>query len=159
MSYVHEVWPKPFCKVHWKGEEDKADRGRGGKATLGNGQALNSPNPRGQWRTRKKGRKLVAKITCGVPTTLAVKRLMMMMMMSIRNYCLIWPLLFFQFIFWSHLLLGKPFSRMKQRFPQFKVVFVAYRTACPNQFRIGISVCFNEILHNAKWQTLNETVG
>ena len=37
------------------GEEDKADRGRGGKTTSGNGQAWNSPNPRGQRRTGKNG--------------------------------------------------------------------------------------------------------
>ena len=28
---VHQVWPKPSCK----GEEGKADRGRGGKTTSG----------------------------------------------------------------------------------------------------------------------------
>ena len=44
-----------------RGEEDKADRGRGGKTTSGNGQAWNSPSPRGQWRTWKKWRKLVVK--------------------------------------------------------------------------------------------------
>ena len=37
------------------GEEDKADRGRGGKTTSGNGQAWSSPSPRGQWRTGKNG--------------------------------------------------------------------------------------------------------
>ena len=31
-----------------KGEEDKADKGRGGKTTPGNGQAWSSPSPRGQ---------------------------------------------------------------------------------------------------------------
>ena len=31
-----------------KREEDKADRGRGGKTTSGNGQAWSSPSPRGQ---------------------------------------------------------------------------------------------------------------
>ena len=45
----------------WKGEEDKVDRGRGGKTTSGNGQAWSSPSPRGQWRTGKIWRKLVAK--------------------------------------------------------------------------------------------------
>ena len=35
------------------GEEDKADKGRGGKTTSGNGQAWSSPNPRGQWKTGK----------------------------------------------------------------------------------------------------------
>ena len=39
-----------------KGEEDKADRGRGGKTTSGNGQAWGSQSPRGQWRTGKNGR-------------------------------------------------------------------------------------------------------
>ena len=37
------------------GEEDKADRGRGGKTTSGNGQAWSSPSPRGWWRTEKNG--------------------------------------------------------------------------------------------------------
>ena len=37
-----------------KGEEDKEDRGRGGKTTLGNGQAWRSPSRRGQWRTEIK---------------------------------------------------------------------------------------------------------
>ena len=30
-----------------KGEEDEADKGRGGKTTSGNGQAWSSPSPRG----------------------------------------------------------------------------------------------------------------
>ena len=42
---------KPSCKAQWKGKEDKADRGRGGKTTSGNGQAWSSASPRGQWRT------------------------------------------------------------------------------------------------------------
>ena len=37
------------------GEEDKADRGRGGKTTSGNGQAWSSASPRGQWRTGENG--------------------------------------------------------------------------------------------------------
>ena len=49
------------CKAQWKGEEDRADKGRGGKTILGNGQAWSSASPRGQWRTGKKWRKLVAK--------------------------------------------------------------------------------------------------
>ena len=35
--------------------QDKADRGRGGKTTLGNGQAWSPPSPREQWRTGKNG--------------------------------------------------------------------------------------------------------
>ena len=54
-SPIHQVWPKPSCKAQWKGEEDNADRGRGGKTTSGNGQAWSSPSPRGQWRTGKNG--------------------------------------------------------------------------------------------------------
>ena len=37
------------------GEEDKADRGRGGNTTSGNGQAWSSASPSGQWRTGKNG--------------------------------------------------------------------------------------------------------
>ena len=55
MSPVHQVWPKSSCKAQWKGEEDKADRGRGGKTTSGNGQAWSSASPRGQWNTGKNG--------------------------------------------------------------------------------------------------------
>ena len=55
MSPVHQVWPKPSCKAEWKGEDDKADRGRGGKTTSGNGRAWSSPSPRGQWRTGENG--------------------------------------------------------------------------------------------------------
>ena len=55
MSPVHRVWPKPSCKAQWKGEEDKADKGRGGKTTSGNGQAWSMAGPRGQWRTGKNG--------------------------------------------------------------------------------------------------------
>ena len=61
----------PFIRSGWnhlarhseRGEEDKADRGRGRKTTLGNGQAWTSQSPRGQWRTEKKWRKLVAKLS------------------------------------------------------------------------------------------------
>ena len=37
-----------------KGEEDKADRGRGGKTTSGSGQACSSASG-GQWRTGENG--------------------------------------------------------------------------------------------------------
>ena len=39
----------------WKMAEDRADRGRDGKTTSGNGRAWSSPSPRGQWRTEKNG--------------------------------------------------------------------------------------------------------
>ena len=77
MSPVHQVWPKPSCKAQWKGEEDKADRGRGGRTTSGNGQALSSAGPRRQWRTGEM-EKTGCKFICGAPTTIAVKGLMMM---------------------------------------------------------------------------------
>ena len=38
-----------------KGGEDKADRGRGGKTTSGNGQAWSSQSPRGRWKAREHG--------------------------------------------------------------------------------------------------------
>ena len=73
-SFVHQVWPKPSCKAQWKGEEDKVDRGRGGRTTSGNGQAWSLAGPRGQWRTGKNGKKLVAELSVvHAPTTLAVK--------------------------------------------------------------------------------------
>ena len=56
MSLVRWVWRKPSCKAQWKGEEDKADRRRGGQTTSENGQAWSSLSPRGQWRTKKNGR-------------------------------------------------------------------------------------------------------
>ena len=52
---VHRVWPKPFSKAQWKGEEDKTDGRRGGKTTLGNGQDWSSQGLRGRWRTEKNG--------------------------------------------------------------------------------------------------------
>ena len=84
MFPVHQVWPKPFYKaqLQWKGEEEKADKGRGGKTTSGSGQAWSSASPRGQWRTEKM-EETGCKIICGAPTTLAVKGLMMMMMMMV----------------------------------------------------------------------------
>ena len=65
-------WPKPSCEAQWKGEEDKADRGRGGKTTSGNGQAWSSAGPRRQWRTGKI-EKTDCEIICGASMTLAVK--------------------------------------------------------------------------------------
>ena len=53
----YQVWQKPSCKAQWKGEEDKTDKGKGGKTTLGNGQVWSSASPRGQWRTGKNGEK------------------------------------------------------------------------------------------------------
>ena len=50
-----QSWPKPSCKAQWKGEEDKTDRGRGGKTIPGNGQAWSLPSPREQWRTGENG--------------------------------------------------------------------------------------------------------
>ena len=38
-----------------RAKKTKADRGRGGKITTGNGQAWSSPSPRAQWRTVKNG--------------------------------------------------------------------------------------------------------
>ena len=79
MFPIHQVWPKPSCKAQWKGEEDKEDRGRGGRTTSRNGQAWSSASPRGRGEQGKM-EKTGCKIICGAPTTLAVKGLMMMMM-------------------------------------------------------------------------------
>ena len=80
MSPVHQVWPKPSCKAPWKGVEDKANKGRGGKTTSGNGQAWSSASPRGQWRTGSNGENwLQNHLWC--PNDPRVKGLMMLMMM------------------------------------------------------------------------------
>ena len=61
-------------------EEDKADRRRGGKTTLGNGQVWSSASPRGQWRTGENEENWLRNhLWC--PNNLAVKGLMMMIMM------------------------------------------------------------------------------
>ena len=65
-------WPKPSCKAQWKGEEHKADRGKGGKTTSGNGQAWSSQSPWGQWR-KGKMEETSCEIICGAPVTLVVK--------------------------------------------------------------------------------------
>ena len=75
----------PFIR---SGQNQLADRRRGGKTTSGNGQAWSSASPRGQWRTGKM-EKTGCKIICGAPTTLAVKILMMMMMMKGKKWYVI----------------------------------------------------------------------
>ena len=75
---------KTILQAQWNGEEDQADRGRGGKTTSGNGQARSSASVRGLWRTGKM-EKTGCKIICGAPTTLVVKGLMMMMMMTLDH--------------------------------------------------------------------------
>ena len=66
MSSIHQVWPNPSCKAQWKGEEDRADRRRGGKTTSGNGQVWSLSSPRGQWRTENnaKGKWLLSHLWC-----------------------------------------------------------------------------------------------
>ena len=92
MSTVRQVWPKPSCKAQWKGEEDKADRGRCGKTTSGNGQPGVRQVPDGSGEQGKM-EKTGCKIICGGPTTLAVKELMMMMILIWKQIVL--PLSFF----------------------------------------------------------------
>ena len=80
MFPVHQVWPKPSCK----GEEGKADRGRGGKTTSGMDRPEIRQVPEGtgeQGKMEKTG----CKVICGAPTTLAVKGLIMMMMTTSIN--------------------------------------------------------------------------
>ena len=52
--------PKTILRGTVKGGRGQGGQ-RGGKTTSGNGQAWSSASPRGQWRTGKKWRKLVAK--------------------------------------------------------------------------------------------------
>ena len=58
---------KPSWKAQWKGEEDKADRGRDGKTTSGNGHAWSSPSPRGSGEQRKM-EETGCEIICGAQT-------------------------------------------------------------------------------------------
>ena len=68
MFPVHQVWPKPSCK----GEEGKADRGRGGKTTSGMDRPEICQVPEGtgeQGKMEETGCQTI----CGAPTTLVVK--------------------------------------------------------------------------------------
>ena len=55
-----------------KGKETKADRGRDGKTTSGNGQAWSSAGPKRAVENKKKTEKTGCEIICDAPTTLAV---------------------------------------------------------------------------------------
>ena len=73
MSPVHQVWPKPSYKAQQKGQEDKADRGRGRKTKH---QGMDRPGvrqvPEGSGE-KGKMEKPGFEIICGAPTTLGVK--------------------------------------------------------------------------------------
>ena len=81
MFPVHQVWPKPSCKAQLKGEEDKADRERGGKTTSRNGVRHVPEGSREQGKMEKTG----CNVICGAPMTFAVKGLMMMMMIMMTS--------------------------------------------------------------------------
>ena len=72
ISPVYQVWPKPSCKAQLEGEEDKADRGRGGKTTSRNGQAGVRRVPEGSGEQRKM-EETGCEIICGAPTNAAGK--------------------------------------------------------------------------------------
>ena len=61
LSPVHQVWPKPSSKAQWKGEEDKADRGREGKTTAEKWTGLEFVKSQRAVENRERWRKLVAK--------------------------------------------------------------------------------------------------
>ena len=71
MFHVHQVWSKPSCKAQWKGEEVKADKGRGGKTTSGMDRPGVRKVPEGS-AEQGKMEETGCKIICGAPTTLAV---------------------------------------------------------------------------------------
>ena len=69
---IHQVWPKPSCKAQWKGEEDKAERGKVGRQHQGMDRpgVRQVPESSGEWgKVEETG----CEIICGAPTTLAVK--------------------------------------------------------------------------------------
>ena len=68
MSPVYQVWPKPSCKAQCKGEEDKADRGRGEKTTSGMFRPGVRKVPEGSGEQGKM-EKTGCEIICGAPTT------------------------------------------------------------------------------------------
>ena len=58
---VLQVWPKPSFKARWEGEEDKADRGRGGKLTSEEWTGLEFAKSKRSVENGGKWKKLVAK--------------------------------------------------------------------------------------------------
>ena len=72
MSPVHQLWPKLSHKAQWKGEEDEADRKRGGRQH----QAMERPGvlqvPEGSGEQRQM-EDTDCEIISGAPTTLMVK--------------------------------------------------------------------------------------
>ena len=79
----HQVWSKPSCKAQRKGEEDKADRKRGGKKTrqtekeVGRQhQGMDRPGvhkvPVGIGEQRKM-EETGCEVICGAPTTPTLK--------------------------------------------------------------------------------------
>ena len=82
MFPVYQVWPISSCKAQWKGEDDKADKGRRGRQHEGKDRPGVRQVPEGsgeQGKMEKSG----CKIICGAPTTLADKGSMMMIMRSV----------------------------------------------------------------------------
>ena len=77
MSPIHQVWPKPSCKAQWKGEEDKADKGRVGKTASGMDRPGVHQVTEGSGE-RGKMEETGCKIISGAPNTLVVKGLMIM---------------------------------------------------------------------------------
>ena len=71
-SPIHQLWPKPSCKAQWKGEEDKADRGRGGKTTSGMERPGVCQVQEGSGEQRKL-EESGCEVICGAPTTPADK--------------------------------------------------------------------------------------
>ena len=72
MSPILQVWPKPSSKAQWKGEKDKADKGRGGKTTSGKDRPGVRQDPEGNGEQRKM-EKTGCEIISGVSATLAIK--------------------------------------------------------------------------------------
>ena len=72
VSPVQQVWPKPSCKAQWKGEEDKADRKRGGKTTSRNGLAWSFAKSQRAVENRKM-EETDCEIICDSPTASMVK--------------------------------------------------------------------------------------
>ena len=73
MSPVHQVWPKPSCKVQRKGEEDKADRKKRWEDNIREWTGLEFGRSQGAVENRDKWKKTGRKTICGAPTIFVVK--------------------------------------------------------------------------------------
>ena len=82
---VHQVWPKPFYKARWKGRRRQGRQRKRWEDNIREWTGLEFDKSQRAVENWEKMEKTGCKIICGVPTTLAVKGLMIMMIMTCRR--------------------------------------------------------------------------